>query len=439
MRAIQQFGTFNRPVQLLFINQLAIMMGFSMLMPYLTGYLTTTLGFAAWVAGLVLGLRTFSQQGMSVIGGTLGDRVGYKPVIAGGCILRMAGFLLFAFSDALPSVLAAALLSGLGGAFFGPAVRAYLASESGERRVEAFALFQICEGMGACLGPVLGVVLFHISFQLVCVMASVLFLVLTILQLFYLPPRGGLETSAPRPVRSEWKEVLANRAFVVFAVGMVAYLTLYSQLYLSLPLEVRRLTGDGAGTGILFTICALLSIMTQVHITAYMKAHYRPLQAIAIGLTLMGGAFLPLLAAQPFLPIYALPGAFGDATNLQAVLMGVINFAPAFASAMLLSLGTMVVQPFALSLIPSLGGNRLLGTYFGFYYLVQGSGTIVGNLAIGAAFDAGITVGFQSLPWLLLLGFGLASAASTIALDYKQMKGRTSGVSHFANMSAARS
>ena len=112
MRAIQQFRTFNRPVQLLLINQFAIMIGFSMLMPYLTGYLTTTLGFAAWVAGLVLGLRTFSQQGLSVIGGTLADHVGYKLVIAGGCILRMAGFLLFAFSDVLSSVLLAALLTG---------------------------------------------------------------------------------------------------------------------------------------------------------------------------------------------------------------------------------------------------------------------------------------------------------------------------------------
>ena len=101
----------------------------------------------------------------------------------------------------------------------------YLASESGERRVEAFALFQICEGMGACLGPVLGVVLFQIGFQLVCVMASVIFLVLTILQLCYLPRRGDLKTSAPRPVWSEWKEVLANRTFVVFALGMVAYLS----------------------------------------------------------------------------------------------------------------------------------------------------------------------------------------------------------------------
>ena len=82
MQAIRQLRTFNRSVQLLFLNQLAIMTGFSMLMPYLTGYLTTTLGFAAWTAGLVLGLRTFSQQGLSVIGGTLADHVGYKPLIA---------------------------------------------------------------------------------------------------------------------------------------------------------------------------------------------------------------------------------------------------------------------------------------------------------------------------------------------------------------------
>ena len=318
-------------------------------------------------------------------------------------------------------------------------MRAYLASESGERRVEAFALFQVCEGIGACLGPVLGVVLFQISFPVVCVMASVIFLVLTILQLCYLPPREGLETSPPRPMRSEWKEVLANRTFVVFAVGMVAYLTLYSQLYLTLPLEVRRLTGDDAWTGILLTICALLSIIAQVHITAYLKAHWRPLQAIAVGLTVMGGAFLPLLAARTFLPIHTLHGVFGDATHVQAVLIGAINFSPAFASAMLLSLGTMVVQPFALSLIPSLGGNRLLGTYFGFYYLVQGSGTIVGNLVIGAALDTGTSLGLQGLPWLLLLGLGLASAASIAALDRKHMKAHTSGVARLANLAAARS
>jgi MFS family permease len=411
MKMLRQFRTFGRPVQLLLLNQLVINIGFYMLVPYLSSYLGNTLGFATWMVGLVLGMRTFSQQGLSIIGGTLSDHVGYKPVIAGGCALRMAGFLLFGYASSLPTVLVAAFLSGLGGSLFAPAARAYLASESGDQRVEAFTLFQVSEGLGACLGPMIGVALFQVSFQWVSLVASTFFFVLTVLQLLYLPQRDQLDTAAPRPVLDEWREVLANRMFVVFAVGMVAYLTLYNQLYLSLPLEVRRLTGNDSATGILFTMSALLSILAQVHIMAYVKARWRPLQAITLGLVLMGAAFVPMLAAGPFLPL--------DASHTETVytfLIQALNLSPAILSVVLLSLGAMTLQPFVLSLIPVLGSNRLLGTYFGFYYLVQGVGVIVGNLAIGAAFDMSQAWGLTSV-WLLLLGLGLASALSIITLD----------------------
>ena len=91
MKMIRQFRMFGRPVQLLLLNLVVINTGFYMLMPYLSSYLGNSLGFTAWMVGLVLGIRTFSQQGLYVIGGTLSDHVGYKPVIAGGCALRMAG------------------------------------------------------------------------------------------------------------------------------------------------------------------------------------------------------------------------------------------------------------------------------------------------------------------------------------------------------------
>lgn len=388
-----------------------------MLMPYLSGYLSSTLGLATWAIGLVLGLRTFSQQGLHVLGGTLADHVGYTAVIAGGCALRMVGFLLFGFADTLSSVLVAALLSGLGGALFAPAARAYLASAAGAQRLEAFALFQVCEGLGACLGPLLGVVLLQGNFRWVCIMASGLFLVLTILQLRSLPPQHAIQTVTPRPVRHEWQEVLANRRFVVFAVSMVAYLTLYNQLYLSLPLEIRRLHGNDAGTGLIFALSALLSVLAQVRITTYLQAHWRPFQAITLGLVLMGGAFLPILVARPFLPIHALPIAVEPANVTRSFLVAAINLSPVVLSVVCLWLGIMTLQPFAQSLIPVLSRNRLLGTYFGFYYLVQGRGAVLGNLAIGSAFDLGRSLGFPGLPWLLMLGLGLASACSLMAID----------------------
>jgi MFS family permease len=418
MKMIRQFRALSRPVQLLLLNLVVISTGFYMLMPYLSSYLGNTLGFTAWMVGLVLGMRTFSQQGLYVIGGTFSDHVGYKPVIAGGCALRMAGFLLFGYASSLSTVLVAALLSGLGGSLFSPAARAYLASESGDQKVEAFALFQVSEGLGACLGPLLGMALIQVSFQWISVVASTIFFILTVLQLLYLPRRDQLGTTAPRPVLDEWREVLANRVFVVFAVGMVAYLTLYNQLYLSLPLAVQRLTGNDGATGILFTMGALLNILAQVHITAYFKTHWRPLQAITLGLVLMAAAFFPLLVAGPLLPLEATQTATTDAG--QTFFIKAINLSPAVLSVALLSLGAMILQPFVLSLIPVLAGNRLLGTYFGFYYMAQGVGVIVGNLAIGVAFDLGQSWGVTSVPWLLLLGLGLASALSIMALDGRE-------------------
>jgi MFS family permease len=343
-----------------------------------------------------------------VIGGVLADHLGYKPVIAAGCALRMAGFLLFGFCHTLPGALGAAFLSGLGGALFEPAMRAYLAAESDGRRVEAFALCNICEAVGACIGPVLSVLLFQNSFRWFCLTASGIFLVLTLLQLRYLPPQGHGEGTTPQPGACSWREILANRTFVGFAVGMVEYLTLYNQLYLSLPLEVRRPTGNDAGTGVLLTGAALLGVVAQGPMTAYVQPRWRPLQAIVLGLALMGGACLPLLATRAFLPVNLLHAT--DATTWSGVLTIVINLSPACVSAMLIVLGTMLVQPFALSLIPVLGGNRLLGTYYGCYYLVQGSGAVVGSLMIGAALDAGHRLGLPSLPWLLILSLGAASA-----------------------------
>ncbi|MBU3750811.1 MAG: MFS transporter, partial [Mycobacterium sp.] len=121
---VREFRSFGWPSRLLMINQFGINLGFYMLMPYLAGYLAGPLGLAAWAVGLVLGVRNFSQQGMFIVGGTLADRLGYKPLIVAGCLLRTAGFGLLVFAHSLPAVLIASAATGFAGALFNPAVRA---------------------------------------------------------------------------------------------------------------------------------------------------------------------------------------------------------------------------------------------------------------------------------------------------------------------------
>ena len=73
-----------------------------MLMPYLAQHLSAALGLAAWTVGLVLGVRNFSQQGMFLIGGTLADRLGYKPLIMRGACCAPSGSRLFGLATSLP-------------------------------------------------------------------------------------------------------------------------------------------------------------------------------------------------------------------------------------------------------------------------------------------------------------------------------------------------
>ncbi len=148
MTSLSGFTGFCWPSRLLMINQFGINFGFYMLMPYLAGYLAGPLGLAAWAIGLVLGVRNFSQQGMFIIGGTLADRWGYKPLIVSGCVLRTAGFGLLAFADTLPAMLIASAATGFAGALFNPAVRAIspLMPDRGDSRRSRCSICSIRRG-----------------------------------------------------------------------------------------------------------------------------------------------------------------------------------------------------------------------------------------------------------------------------------------------------
>ncbi|MFD8377250.1 MFS transporter [Streptomyces sp. NPDC059679] len=392
------------------VNQFTINLGFYMLMPYLAAHLSGTLGLAGWLVGLILGVRNFSQQGMFLVGGTLADRFGYKPLIIAGCVLRTAGFTALGLVDSLPALLAASAATGLAGALFNPAVRAYLAADAGERRVEAFALFNVFYQAGILLGPLVGMVLTGIDFRVTCLTAAAVFAVLSVVQIRALPPRRADDArdAARESVLSQWRDVVANRPFLLFSAAMIGSYVLSFQVYLALPLEVRRLGGQGeagaAAVALLFAVSGLSTILGQTKVTAWCKARMAPGQALAWGLFAMGVAFLPLLL------VTAVPEPEGGVGRwlLAAV--------PPALSALLLALGTMIAYPFEMDTIVRLSGERLVATHYGLYNTICGVGITLGNLLTGAALDAARAAGMSALPWCALLTLGLACAAALYGL-----------------------
>lgn len=413
MSLVSTFRSFDAASRLLMVNQFGINLGFYMLMPYLAGYLAGPLGLAAWAVGLVLGVRNFSQQGMFIVGGTLADRLGYKPLIVAGCLLRTGAFLLLAFADTLPVILIAAAATGFAGALFNPAVRAYLAADAGERRLKAFAMFNIFYQGGILLGPLVGLALMTFDFRLVAGAAAVVFAILTIAQLVALPAHEAPPPVEKTSVFDDWRAVVANRPFVWFSVAMIGSYVLSFQVYLALPLQASIVApeSDSVLVAGMFAISGLIAVLGQLRITGWFAARWRAGQSLVIGMAIVAASFVPLILIPD-------SGRLGSIAAVAALLV----------SAALLAVGSVAVFPFEMDTVVTLSRGRAVATHYGFYNTVVGVGILVGNLGTGYVMGAAERAGAGELVWAGLVVVGLLSTLALYRLDRRSRRTSTADV-----------
>ncbi len=402
MGFLAQFRSFNRPSRVLMINQFGINVGFYMLMPYLADYLAGPLGLAAWAVGLVMGVRNFSQQGMFFVGGTLADRFGYKPPIVAGCLIRTGGFALLVVAQSLPSVLIAAAATGFAGALFNPAVRAYVAADSGDRKLEAFATFNIFYQAGILLGPLVGLALLTLDFRMTVLGASAVFAVLTAAQLMALPQHLADPDTKNESILQGWKAIVCNRSFLGFAAAMTGAYVLSFQVYLALPIQASLLAPGHQSVllAAMFAVSGLIAIAGQLRITRWVAAHWRVSRSLVVGAAILAMAFVPLAMV---------PNAqrFGTGAAVAALLV----------SASLLAVASAALFPFEMRTVVVLAEDKLVATNYGFYSTIVGVGILVGNLAVGSLMSVAHRFGADEIVWGGLILIGLATVAGLYQLD----------------------
>ena len=166
-----------------------------------------------------------------------------------GCLLRTVGFALLAAVDSLPALIVASAATGFAGALFNPAVRL---SRIRFRRTpdRGIAVFNIFYQAGILIGPLVGVAVMAVDFRLTSVVAAGVFALPTIVQILALPRDHTTRSPQSRPADpTDWRTVLANRRFVLFAAAMIGSYVLSFQVYLALPLHAAALTTGRSGDG----------------------------------------------------------------------------------------------------------------------------------------------------------------------------------------------
>jgi MFS family permease len=139
------------------ISQFLISLDFScmtMVIPLLakaTGAAPALLQWTVSGAALVWG-------GCLILGGRVADRFGNRRVFVIGLALYILGALGCAVAASVHAVIAGRVLSGLGGALFGPAILAALiaGSSEGAERNRALVVYSIAQAMGSALGVAFG-------------------------------------------------------------------------------------------------------------------------------------------------------------------------------------------------------------------------------------------------------------------------------------------
>ncbi|MFM9588492.1 MDR family MFS transporter [Streptomyces scabiei] len=373
-------------LRLLILTQLAFNVGFYAVLPFLAEHLGTAIGMAGWMVGFVLGLRTFSQQGLFVVGGALADRYGVRPVVLAGCALRIAGFVWLGYADADWSVIGSVLLIGFAAALFSPAVESEVARQAvvwersgGGPRTGVLALFTVAGQAGAFVGPLLGALLLAVDFRVVCLAGAGIFVLVLAgharLLPQHIPGRERVE------VRGGLGGLLRNRRFLALCCAYGAYLLAYNQLYLLLPDEVERATGSQSALAWLFGLSSLLVVSAQLPVTRWVGERLDLRRSMTAGLLLIAAGFVVVAVALP------------------AGWTGYAGLLPAAGFVVLLTVGQMLVAPAARAWVPDLAAAGRLGLYTGAMSSVSGLIVLGGSAGAGAVMDAGVS---RAVPWVVL-------------------------------------
>ncbi|KZN68215.1 transporter [Pseudoalteromonas luteoviolacea CPMOR-1] len=381
-------------------------LGFYMLIPFLAGYLKQDLLLSATLVGVVLGVRSFCQQGLFLVGGLLADLFGEKKLIVIGCLLRSVGFCLFLFSDITALLFLAAFLTGFAGALFTPAAQAYFSKQNVLSRAQMFSLVGVARNGGELLGPVCGVLLLSISFDILCIISALPFALFALVFTVLIPEHQQKEKSGSDAKSSATAQgggvkamvagVLSNRAFLKFSAVMAGYFMLINQISFAIPMHIVEQQGTAKEVAWVLTLCALISIFLQFPVTKLCERWLSPTKWISIGIALMGLSFVTLIPHWPYE-------------------QGVLYYLPLSLLAVVFTVGTMVSFPFIMSQISELAKDKSVATHYGFFYLFAGVGLIAGSSVVGVAFD--LSNISEHLAWYCLILIGLITALLNWALS----------------------
>lgn len=359
----------NLPLSLIFLVVFIDLLGFGILIPIIPTFAYKVLNVNESAIGIVVAVYSLTQFLFNPVFGSLSDRFGRRRIILFSLLLNAAGYILFAFTHSFLMLIAARVISGIGGSSIGVA-QAYIADvTTPQERAKGMGLIGVAFGLGFVFGPMLGGIFSGFGYMVTGFASASFSIIAFLLSLFFLPEslkrEHPTDVSLPRKKISDlisFKSVSNNRP-AFFVITLTFFLTFsVANIY-----GTFAILGSGHfgftdfDNGMLFGIMGIVSAFMQGFMMGKLTKKFTKLQLLLVG-------FFSLAIGLALIP-------FGSTFLLMGLILG------------LMSVGTGALQPILLSLISQVSSEREQGTVLGINQSLSSLARVLGPLWGGFAFQ----------------------------------------------------
>jgi predicted MFS family arabinose efflux permease len=378
---VQSFSGLSRDIWLLSAVMLINRAG-TMVIPFMTVYLTQNLGFTLAQAGLVMTCFGAGSVLGAYLGGNLSDRFGYYRVQVGALIGSGILFVVLSYFQSLLALcILIFLISTVADAFRPANFVAVAAYSRPGNRTRALALIRLAVNLGFAVGPAVGgLVAARIGYGwlfwidgLTCIFAG-LFLMAA------LKPKAT-KTEASTQAAAAPVRVFKDRRYMFFLLLVLANALVFMQLFNSLPVFLKQDYGLGEDQiGRLMAMNGLLIALVEMPLIYLVERRFNLYRVVGFGTLLIGLSFLVYNFFTPWIFI-------------------------AWVSMIIITVGEMLSLPFVAAMAIEFSNEQNRGQYMSMFSMSWAVSQIIAptmGLQIAGAW------GFSTL-WTVLMAFSLTA------------------------------
>ncbi|NID11121.1 MFS transporter [Fibrivirga algicola] len=357
----------------------------TMVLPFLSLYLTQHLHFSVEQTGVVLALFGIGSLLGTFLGGKLTDRIGFYSIqvaslLFGGLMLIFLQFIT-QFEWLCVTVF---IFTALGDAFRPANSAAFAYYSTPDNRTRAFSLNRLAINLGWAVGGGLGGLFAGIDYRLLFWVDGLTCISAAVYMLAALPRPNHAQTvaNAREAYSTVARSAYRDGVYLVFTACMFLYLTAFMQFFSLLPLYFKKQLGAGEGQiGLFMATNGLLIVALEMALVYGLERRVQQQLLISVAGVLLTGVSLFVLTFTQW------PGI-------------------AWVTIILITVGEMLAMPFLLTFAANRSDDRNRGQYLGLYSMAWALSQVCSPL-VGTQLAE--RFGFQTL-WSVMLGLTMVSA-----------------------------